>query len=89
MFGTSGIRGPVGDEVTAGLALRVGRALGAETDRAVVGLLDEDRLVAAEIAVAIRTLHAGATAATSEPFRPHAGSSRSTAKPPSRSSSSR
>ena len=37
MFGTSGIRGPVGDEVTAGLALRVGRALGAETDRAVVG----------------------------------------------------
>ena len=37
MFGTSGIRGPVGDGVTAGLALRVGRALGAETDRAVVG----------------------------------------------------
>jgi len=37
MFGTSGIRGPVGDEVTAGLALRVGRALGAETDRVVVG----------------------------------------------------
>ena len=37
MFGTSGIRGPVGNEVTAGLALRVGRALGAETDRVVVG----------------------------------------------------
>jgi phosphoglucosamine mutase len=37
MFGTSGIRGPVGDEVTAELALRVGRALGAETDRVVVG----------------------------------------------------
>jgi phosphoglucosamine mutase len=37
MFGTSGIRGPVGDEVTADLALRVGRALGAETDRVVVG----------------------------------------------------
>jgi phosphoglucosamine mutase len=37
MFGTSGIRGPVGDEVTANLALRVGRALGAETDRVVVG----------------------------------------------------
>ncbi|PSP81047.1 phosphoglucosamine mutase [Halobacteriales archaeon QS_4_69_225] len=37
MFGTSGIRGPVGDEVTAGLALRVGRALGVETDRVVVG----------------------------------------------------
>ncbi len=37
MFGTSGIRGPVGETVTAGLALRVGRALGAETGRVVVG----------------------------------------------------
>ena len=37
MFGTSGIRGPVGEEVTADLALRVGRALGAETGRVVVG----------------------------------------------------
>ena len=37
MFGTSGIRGPVGEEVTAELALEVGRALGAETDRVVVG----------------------------------------------------
>jgi len=37
MFGTSGIRGPVGEEVTAALALRVGRALGVETDRVVVG----------------------------------------------------
>ena len=37
MFGTSGIRGPVGEEVTAALALDVGRALGAETDRVVVG----------------------------------------------------
>ena len=37
MFGTSGIRGPVGEEVTAELALRVGRALGAETGRVVVG----------------------------------------------------
>ena len=37
MFGTSGIRGPVGDEVTADLALRVGRALGADTDTVVVG----------------------------------------------------
>ena len=37
MFGTSGIRGPVGDEVTAELALRVGRALGVESDRVVVG----------------------------------------------------
>jgi phosphoglucosamine mutase len=37
MFGTSGIRGPVGDEVTADLAVRVGRALGIDTDRVVVG----------------------------------------------------
>ncbi|WP_436900537.1 phosphoglucosamine mutase [Halovenus halobia] len=37
MFGTSGIRGPVGTEVTAALALRVGRALGVDTDRVVVG----------------------------------------------------
>jgi phosphoglucosamine mutase len=37
MFGTSGIRGPVGDEVTADLALGVGRALGIDTDRVVVG----------------------------------------------------
>jgi phosphoglucosamine mutase len=37
MFGTSGIRGPVGDEVTADLALRVGRALGIDADRVVVG----------------------------------------------------
>ncbi len=37
MFGTSGIRGPVGETVTAELSLRVGRALGAETDRVVVG----------------------------------------------------
>ena len=37
MFGTSGIRGPVGEAVTAELALSVGRALGAETDRVVVG----------------------------------------------------
>jgi phosphoglucosamine mutase len=37
MFGTSGIRGPVGDEVTAELALRVGRALGADRESVVVG----------------------------------------------------
>jgi len=37
MFGTSGIRGPVGDEVTADLALSVGRALGVDADRVVVG----------------------------------------------------
>mgnify|MGYP000224074526 FL=1 len=38
MFGTSGIRGPVGDAVTAGTALRVGRALAsAGYERVVVG----------------------------------------------------
>ena len=37
MFGTSGIRGPVGEAVTADLALSVGRALGAGADRVVVG----------------------------------------------------
>ena len=37
MFGTSGIRGPVGEEVTASLALSVGRALGVDCDRVVVG----------------------------------------------------
>jgi phosphoglucosamine mutase len=37
MFGTSGIRGPVGETVTADLALRVGRAIGVEADRVVVG----------------------------------------------------
>jgi phosphoglucosamine mutase len=37
MFGTSGIRGPVGDEVTADLALAVGRALAVDTERVVVG----------------------------------------------------
>ncbi|WEL22361.1 phosphoglucosamine mutase [Halorhabdus sp. BNX81] len=37
MFGTSGIRGPVGEDVTAELALSVGRALGIDADRVVVG----------------------------------------------------
>lgn len=37
MFGTSGIRGPVGTEITASLALAVGRALGVDTSRVVVG----------------------------------------------------
>jgi len=37
MFGTSGIRGPVGDEVTAELALSVGRAVGVDAGRVVVG----------------------------------------------------
>ncbi|MFB6142291.1 MAG: phosphoglucosamine mutase [Halorientalis sp.] len=37
MFGTSGIRGPVGEDVTAALALSVGRAVGVDADRVVVG----------------------------------------------------
>jgi phosphoglucosamine mutase len=37
VFGTSGIRGPVGETVTADLALRVGRAVGVDADRVVVG----------------------------------------------------
>ena len=36
-FGTSGIRGPVGEAVTADLALSVGRALGIDSERVVVG----------------------------------------------------
>ena len=37
IFGTSGIRGPVGDTVTGALALGLGRALGSLYDTAVVG----------------------------------------------------
>lgn len=37
VFGTSGIRGPVGETVTANLALSVGRALGADTEVVVMG----------------------------------------------------
>ena len=37
MFGTSGIRGPVGETVTADLALSVGRALAVDAERVVVG----------------------------------------------------
>jgi len=37
MFGTSGIRGPVGDVVTGELALSVGRAVGVDADRVVTG----------------------------------------------------
>ncbi|SFR36564.1 phosphoglucosamine mutase [Halogeometricum limi] len=37
MFGTSGIRGPVGETVTADLALRIGQALAVDTERVVLG----------------------------------------------------
>jgi len=37
MFGTSGVRGPVGEEVTAALALSIARAVGTEAESVVVG----------------------------------------------------
>lgn len=37
MFGTSGIRGPVGETVTADLAVSLGHALGVDTDRVIFG----------------------------------------------------
>jgi phosphoglucosamine mutase len=37
MFGTSGVRGPVGETVTAEVALSVGRAVGATADSVVLG----------------------------------------------------
>ena len=37
MFGTSGIRGPVGETVTADLALRIGQAVAVDADRVVLG----------------------------------------------------
>ena len=56
MFGTSGIRGPVGETVTADLALRVGRALGVEADRVVVGRdpRESGRLLADAFAAGLR-----------------------------------
>ena len=37
MFGTSGVRGPVGETITAATALAIGRAVGTDADRVVVG----------------------------------------------------
>jgi phosphoglucosamine mutase len=37
MFGTSGVRGTVGEEITAELALQVGRAVGSDAERVLVG----------------------------------------------------
>ncbi len=55
MFGTSGVRGPVGEDVTAELALRVGRALG-DRDRVVVGRdpRDSGRLLVDALAAGCR-----------------------------------
>jgi phosphoglucosamine mutase len=56
MFGTSGVRGPVGETVTADLALSVGRAVGADADRVVVGRdpRDSGRLLTDALAAGLR-----------------------------------
>ncbi|MFB6228409.1 MAG: phosphoglucosamine mutase [Halobacteriales archaeon] len=56
MFGTSGIRGPVGEDVTAELALSVGRALAGDTDRVVVGRdpRESGRFLADAVAAGLR-----------------------------------
>jgi len=56
MFGTSGIRGSVGEDVTAALALSVGRALGVDADRVVVGRdpRDSGRLLVDALAAGLR-----------------------------------
>jgi len=56
MFGTSGIRGPVGEDVTADLALAVGRALAVESDRVVIGRdpRESGRFLADAVAAGLR-----------------------------------
>jgi phosphoglucosamine mutase len=56
MFGTSGIRGPVGEDVTADLALAVGRALAIESDRVVIGRdpRESGRFLADAVAAGLR-----------------------------------
>ncbi|HKJ59321.1 MAG TPA: phosphoglucosamine mutase, partial [Halobacteriales archaeon] len=56
MFGTSGIRGPVGEVVTADLAVSLGRALGIDADRVVVGRdpRDSGRFLADALAAGLR-----------------------------------
>ena len=57
MFGTSGIRGAVGTEVTAALALAVGRAVASEgADRVVVGrdVRDSGRMLTDALAAGVR-----------------------------------
>jgi phosphoglucosamine mutase len=56
MFGTSGVRGTVGDEITAELALRVGRAVGSDADRVLVGrdARDSGRLLADAASAGLR-----------------------------------
>jgi len=56
MFGTSGIRGRVGEEVTAELALSLGRAVGVDADRVVVGrdARESGRLLADALTAGLR-----------------------------------
>lgn len=56
MFGTSGIRGPVGSTITASLAMAVGHALGVDAERVVVGRdpRDSGRAYVEAISAALR-----------------------------------
>ena len=56
LFGTSGVRGPVGETVTCELALSIGRAVGSGTDRVVVGrdVRESGRMLAAAVTAGLR-----------------------------------
>ncbi len=56
LFGTSGVRGPVGETVTAELALSIGRAVGSDADRVVVGrdVRESGELLASAVATGLR-----------------------------------
>ncbi|RDI69619.1 phosphoglucosamine mutase [Halopelagius longus] len=56
MFGTSGIRGAVGETVTADLALRIGQAVAADADRVVLGkdVRDSGRMLADALSAGLR-----------------------------------
>lgn len=56
MFGTSGIRGAVGETVTAELALRIGQAVAADADRVVLGkdVRDSGRMLADALSAGLR-----------------------------------
>ncbi|WP_418283994.1 phosphopentomutase/phosphoglucosamine mutase [Halorubrum sp. DTA46] len=60
MFGTSGVRGPVGETVTAGLALEISRAVAVDADRIVVGRDARDSGRALVDAVAAGAVECGA-----------------------------
>ena len=59
MFGTSGIRGPIGETVTADLALSVGRAVGVDAESVVVGRDARDSGRALSDAVAAGLVESG------------------------------